>query len=243
MNKKLAKAILNEVKNGGFLTGDLPENKHELTTLAQEWVEAAQAEFEKGMKNDTVLAIIHLAEQLEQGTNTAVADKEGEEPGPALAVAETHLSTLDKIVSRENLPVPKELDDAPEPMPVDLTEVADKKIRFLASAFNAYLNRARWKHAIATSDLANAQHLRDHEYRKAYKRVYTEMIDSGTRPTKEAVDSFVQEDPTVIEWNKEVSNHQNNVAAFKALIDIYSSNVDRLSRESTIRHNEWERHR
>ena len=153
------------------------------------------------------------------------------------------MDETDMLAFKNKLPIPQEFDDEPSVMPRDLTEVGDKQIRRLSSEYQAYLNRARWLQAIALSDLANSEHLFNHEYRRAYKEFRSKMMANGERPTKDAVDSFAQEDKQVLVMSDNVRKHENEVTAYTALVKIYEGNVDRLSREATLRQYEWERSR
>ncbi len=238
MDEKLAIAIINEVKNAGFETRPIPYDAQETIELAEYWIEDAERGREQGVKHPALFAILELAEQAKMEDTYPRRSSGGLSESD-----EREVDAFYEKIASENLPVPEELQDAPEPMPSDLSAVADKKIRFLSGHYNAYLNRARWKLAIATSDLANASHLRDAEYKKSYRHYHGEITQRGDRATKDLVDSFVSEDPKIVEWDGRLLEHQNQVTMYKTLVDIYSSNVDRLSREWTMRQNEWERSR
>jgi len=142
----------------------------------------------------------------------------------------------------EGLPIPKPTEEAvPYDMPTDLTDLGDKELRRLHSAFNAYLGRARWLLAIATSNLANATHVRDEEYRMGYKEAYGLAERAGTRLTKDSLDNMAKDYGPYKDWNDKVLKHSNEVTQWRALADIYSGNVDRLSREWTMRTEQYER--
>ncbi len=241
MDVKIAKSVLNELKEGGFIS-DTPYFSDEQTvSLAQEWYEEAKKETDKGGKHPTVLAIVNLVEGQLDG-NTASADKEVEDSDRKLAVVEdSSVHEVERLVSSHNLPVPQDFDDDPEPMPRDLDDAGDKQLRHLSGVYNAYLGRASWLLAIAQADLANATHLRDSSLRKAFKEVHAELTQKDQRPTKDIVTSLAEEKAEVVAWNDEVKKHSSHVIGYKALVDIYKGNVDRLSREATMRQWEWER--
>lgn len=252
MDWQIATAIINEAKAGGFESKPLPEYDDQRITMAQGWVDSAKEEYIKGGKHPTVIAILTLAGQLKQG-NTAVADKTVEEPDLELTVADTYprrssggLSESDEREADaflERLPIPPEIEREPTPMPSDIHSLGDFDVRRLMGEYNAYLGRAKWLLANAQTDLANATHLRDSALRKAFKTVHEELVKKEQRPTKDVVTSFAEEDEKVIEWNEKIREHQNHVTSLKALVEIYGGNVDRLSREATLRQYEWERSR
>ena len=219
--RELALAVIKEAQRGGFERFDPPENKEGLFLRAQEWVEEAKKEYKSGGKPPTVLAILSLVEgQLEHG-NTAVADKSVEEPDHALtAVENTYprrssggLSESDErevnAFLEHNLPIPREIDHEPSVMPSDITELGDKQVRKLSSEYNAYLARAKWLLALATTSLANSTHLRDAAYRKAFKDSHMVISIKGDRPTKDLVDSMANEDTNVKNWNEAVQKHSD----------------------------------
>lgn len=263
---ELADAVLKECQSGGFLSGPLPMTNHATIELAQSWYEEAKKEAEKGVKHSTVLAIVNLVEgQLQEQGNIAIADNEVEESNPGLAAVPMESTyprrssgglsesdereidnfphELEALVVAHHLPVPSEFDGEPSPMPREIDDVGDKQLRRLSGEYNSYLGRAKWLLAVATSDLANAIHLRDRALRKAFKEVHEELVAKDQRPTKDVVTSFAEERDEVVSWNERVKGHQNHVTAYKALVEIYGGNVERLSREATLRQYEWERGR
>lgn len=253
--RELATAVLNEAKVGGFLNVPLPEDNQEFLALAQDWYEEARKEAEKGVKHPTVLAIVSLVEGQLDG-NTASADKEVEDSNRSLAavektyprrssggLSESDEREIENFIKSQHLPVPEEFVGEPSIMPRDLDDVGDKQLRRLSGEFNSYLGRVNWLLAVATSDLANASHLRDRALRKAFKEVHEDLVKKDQRPTKDIVTSLAEEKLEVIEWNEAVKEHQNHVTAYKALADIYKGNLDRISREATMRQWEWERGR
>lgn len=252
--RELGTAVIKLAQEGGFETLPLPESDIDIFIRAEEWHEEAKKEYVRGVKHPAILAILNTVNtQLEHG-NTAVADKKGEEPDHAqTAVADTYprrssggLSESDEREAESylgNLPVPNEVQKDATPMPADLSEIGDKQVRRLSSEYNSYLGRAKWVLSKETNDLANATHLRDSAYRKAYKYHHTAISLKGERPTKDIIDAFAQEDENYKQWDARVKLHQERVVSLKALVEIYGGNVERLSREATLRQYEWERSR
>ncbi len=144
----------------------------------------------------------------------------------------------------EGLPIPQAVESAySQEMPVDLTELGDKAVRRLYSAFGSYLSRARWRLAIANSNLANANHLRDEVYRTEYIRVKREAISNEEKLTIEDLQNLSKETEDYKDLSKRITDHTSEATNWKALVEIYGGNVDRLSREWTMRTEQYERER
>lgn len=148
------------------------------------------------------------------------------------------------LAHKEGLPIPKTVEEAvPYDMPTDLTDLGDKELRRLYSAFNAYSGRARWLLAIAQSNLSNATHLRDEAYRTEY---ISELIGSQIREEKLSqgtLENLAKNSQQYKNWDENVRKHEKEVTQWRALVDIYSKNVDILSREWTMRTEQYERER
>jgi hypothetical protein len=139
--------------------------------------------------------------------------------------------------------LPMDIDSPFVEMPRDLTELNDLKIRKLYSEYGTLLNRVRWLLATATADLNNATHLRDDAFRKAY--TVMEKIDSETGKPKTVNQLELEAKTTIsyLHYNEDVVTHTNKSIAWKALAEIYESNVNRLSRDMTFRQLDWEKSR
>lgn len=231
MDKQLAMAILQEAKRGGFLDEDIPEQEDELIKEGKYWVDQAEKAYEAGMRQDTILAILNLAEIL-----PPLSEVQNEEPEEAT-------DSKRAFSAHQGLPIPKDFDDNLVEMPRDIHELTDRDVRRLSGHYNAYLSRAKWLLALYTSDLANATHLRDHAYRVAFRAAVGVDNITGKNKVKDILDAEAREDKEFSRLEEEVLQHQDNVTKLKALVDIYSGNVDRLSREWTMRQDEYEKTR
>lgn len=271
MDSKTARAILSEVAAGGWLDRELPEDEKDLVELAEYFVgEARLAAEEDGMGNDEhILAIINLAQasppvlsapvgpdspegppgEIDSVTKTPITQEYEDKVTKEALVRETYPRRSSGGYSESDLrevhelPIPPATEEVTYDMPVDLTDVGDKAVRRLYIAFGGYLNRTRWLLALAESSLANATHLRDDEYRKAYLYEYREAKSVGEKPTQNVLELMAKESPNYIEWNEKVQQHAQEVSKLKALKDIYGGNVERLSREWTMRTEQYERER
>jgi hypothetical protein len=149
------------------------------------------------------------------------------------------------LMVKEHLPVPAHIEGDPDQMPRDLSNLVDKEIRRLSGEYNAYLTRATYLLGIESSDLANAEHLLEAARAKALRALdLTDPNGDGKKQKlAKVIDAELLADPDVIEWSNAVNKHQQQVIVLKSLKEIYSGNVDRLSREWTMRQNEWEKSR
>jgi hypothetical protein len=148
-------------------------------------------------------------------------------------------------IASENLPVPQHIEGDPDPMPRDLSELTDKEVRRLSGEYNAYLARVTYLLGINSSDLANAEHLLDAQRAKVLRGL--DLVDPNGDGKKQklmkVIESEILADEKVTKLMQEVSANQQNVIILKSLKEIYGGNVDRLSREWTMRQNEWEKSR
>jgi hypothetical protein len=232
LTKDHSLAVLRTAKEGGYLE-TIPDEDKEIIELAKFYVEQAEKEYKSSAKmrrDKTVKEILGIK-------SAAISDKSEKAWDQFAGYNEPE----NKI--EDNLPIPKNITKEPSEMPDDLTALSDREIRKLHGEYNAYLVRARWLLATTTTNLANYTHLRDDAYRKNYLKFSKELSESGERATKDLVDSFAKEDQTYLDYDKSVREAQDVLSQYKALVEIYSGNVDRLSREWTMRQNEWERAR
>jgi hypothetical protein len=158
-------------------------------------------------------------------------------------VVATERRQLDILAGHEGLPVPKDWEADPRDMPRDLTPLSDIEIRSLHGEYNAYLARARWLLVVEKADLRNASILRDEALRQATLQV--DRIDAETKKAKtiSLMEAEAMEDKTYKTYAGHASAHQVRVDAFTTLVEIYSGNVSTLSREWTMRQDEWNKSR
>jgi hypothetical protein len=226
MELVLARAILSEAKAGGFYDKEMPENESELLNDAEYYMDEAHKAYEIGMKNEAVVSIVALTEDIYKKNGSQVTPEQEER--------------LFDFVKAENLPVPPSfLGSSPE-MPRDITTIDDLKVRRLYSEFNAFLNRTKWLLSVEQSDMANAIYLRDEAYRKALKNI-DKIDDNGKTKIKDVLDAECKDDKDYQIWDKLAHEHNLRSITLKALSEIYAGNIDRISREMTFRKDEWEK--
>jgi len=245
MDIQTARAILSEVAAGNWLDKDIPEGESDVIDLAQYYVEEAQLAIKEGMDNDHLHAIINLS-KLSPPVLSELAESpniEGSPPGE-ITQYDTGYQTIDMFdKDYDGLPIPRAIPEDALEMPTDLTEVGDKAVRRLYSAFNSYLGRARWKLALSLSNQANATHLRDESYRVAFLKAFKASKAEGEKLSQAVLEQFAQETEDYKNWSEKVREHTDEVTSWRALVDIYGGNVDRLSREWTMRTEQYERER
>jgi hypothetical protein len=143
----------------------------------------------------------------------------------------------------EKLPVPRDPDFDYDHLPADFTELTDHQIRRYSSHNQHFLNRARYLLSQVVNHHASATYLRDDAYRKSYRETYEHLDSTIGKPTKDLVDSYAREDDLVKKFESDARQAQADITSLKALVEVYSGNVERLSREWTMRQNEWEKNR
>lgn len=267
MDAKTARAILAEAAEGGWLTESMPEDEQELINLGQYYADEASAWVEEGNPADRhITAIIGLSQSVSPPvlSESAVHNHDGDPPGESIDydygvsqdVAKTYPRRSSGGYSEsdlreednsefifDGLPLPRSIPEAPVEMPTDLTDLGDKAVRRLYSAFNSYHSRARWNLAQSVNQLNSATHLRDEALRNSVLVELRRARTQGEKPSQATLENLGKEDETYKEWSDRVDHHSEEVSNWQALRDIFKSNVDTLSREWTMRTEQYERER
>jgi len=262
MNIDTAYAILNEAKAGDFFTGAIPEKKGEVLNEAIYYAEEAQLAYDAGWgkNNDHIAAIVALAqltterqtassspeeEHLPSGSDVGSSNERQhlgrEQPDRNGGGSNTPSTSLDRLALENHMVLPMDIDSPFIDMPRDLTDLTDLRIRKLFSEYGTLLNRARWLLATSTADLNDATHLRDDAFRKAYTVIEKVDSETGKPKTVNQLELEAKTNPTYTQYNEDVVTNTNKTIAWKALVDIYESNVSRLSRDMTFRQLDWEK--
>lgn len=259
MDAKTALAIINEYKNGGFEDEvGIPENEEELIARGEYIYEEAKKAFEAGERDNSIQLIIFigdspiperdekLKESYPRRSNGGLSESDERETagrfGEKLRKGET-IVVPSELAESENLPVPQHIEGDADPMPRDLTAIDDKKVRKLSGEYNAYLSRVTYLLGVELGDLKRAEHLLDAARASALRAA--KVTDAKTDKPKLAkvIEAEILADNEVSYLTKQVSQHEATVDMLKALQSIYSGNVSLLSREWTMRQNEWEKGR
>jgi len=145
------------------------------------------------------------------------------------------------VIANEKLPIPSQIEGEPHEMPLDITSADDRLIRRLHGEYGAFVARTTWLLAQAGSDFSNAVHLAAEARRDALRKV--SKIDDETGKAKLAmhIQAELDDDPEVKKWASKVQSHERDMEELKALKEIYSGYVTRLSREMSMRNDEFSR--
>jgi hypothetical protein len=212
-------AILKAAQAGGYLDA-IPENDEDVISEANFYLAEARKSYENGMKGDkTIKEIVNLGKKLGEQTVD-------------------NLFGTDEAQLYRGLPVPPDIHAEPVPMPFDLSELSPKEIMKLHAQYNAYLGRARWMYTVVSNKLSGVVHLRDAEYRRAYKDITEKARKNDEKPTKDYIDSLARQDDAYVDYDNKARLHNEDALSYKALVEIYSGNVDTLSRHWTMRQDE-----
>jgi hypothetical protein len=222
MNVETAKKILAVAQGGGYFDGPIPDNEEELLAEGEFFYNHALTAKESGVNDPVVLEIISLG---------APKATDG-------YVAETIPSSL---LGPGKLPIPPQIEGEVPVMPFDLSNATDKQIRSLASQYNACLSRVIWQLSETLSEEQNLKHLRDAIYRSIFLKISTEARASGEKILRDELDFMAKENEEFKALDEQVRGVEKNVRDYKALKEIYQGNIDRLSREATLRDDEYKR--
>mgnify|MGYP001575938150 CR=1 FL=1 len=126
-------------------------------------------------------------------------------------------------------------------MPRDISALGDKEVRRLASEFNACLGRTIWLLSQALDEELGLKHLRDDAYQRAFLAEAEDAEKEGIKSTKDDKDAAARQNAEYKELDARVREAEKIVRKYKALKEIYQGNIDRLSREATLRDDEYKR--
>lgn len=141
--------------------------------------------------------------------------------------------------TRENLPIPAEIQGEPVEMPIELAAESDGAIRRLHGVYAAYAARVDYLTAVESQHLHHAKIVLQHEMDRA-RRAVPKLID-GTDKAKLSADieAEVRDDEGVVAWQQKVDNLESSLIELKALAAIYARNIGVLSREWSMRTDEF----
>lgn len=248
MGRETAVEILNEYNSmEDYEPIPIPDDDEELIKAANGIGEAAHQLFEGGNREAQVQAIIWLYDSAlpEERKDLPRKSSGGFSEGDLREPEKFEVNEVNavQLVSKENLPAPRHIESDPDPMPRDLSKVTDRDIRKLSGEYNAYLARTNYLLGIEQSDLMNAEHLLEAERARVLREMDTMDADGKKQKLAKVIEAEILADSEVVRLTGYVNQHAQRVVVLKSLKEIYSGNVDRLSREWTMRQNEWEKSR
>ena len=170
-------------------------------------------------RDATVKKILKIVEEAQPDDGYVPEDEEPSEP----------LADTDSVRTTEH--------EAPD-LPYDITKLKDIEVRRLSSRFQVHLNEVVRELATVATQVLRAKQLREAEYRKAYVAEANAAREAGTKLTNALLEMAATQSPAVQEKDNEVFELEVRERDLKALRDIYKGNVDRLSRDLTMRADE-----
>jgi hypothetical protein len=231
-----ALSIINDAKSDGYWEDPVPESPDEQVKVATYLYEEAKKAFEAGVRDNAVQKIIFTGDSAMKAQT--VEDTLPRRSSGGISESDERETDSVDIAVRENLPIPAPIESEPDPMPVDLSTTTDRDIRRLSGEYNAYHGRVTYLLSVEQAMLISANHLLNAERARA-----TRETPKTKDKLAKTIEAEVAADPAVKEMADKVAEHEKQIAVLKGLKEIYSGNVSVLSREWTMRQNEWEKGR
>lgn len=176
------------------------------------------------------------------GAGTSEADAKpdsGADEGRDLTY-ESLLADLEEKIDKERLHVPQELPEERADLPFDLNELSDAKLRSLHQAFSAYAYRATHLLMIQEAYSRRCKEAAD-ELARELLLATAKYDDQGKQKTIPVLEAEVESDEAVVRWRKRQRKHELFAHSLRTERDSYSRVVEVLSRQETMRQNEYER--
>jgi hypothetical protein len=258
-------AIIVAAKEHGIIAFEMPDGAEARAKLAGELILKAQRARNKGPAVTAVLTLAEIEVDVEEApagdatvdpgdapdepVEEAPADPEpaaeASEPSSSSGIfgdagpggrqaAELHEFARARL-KKERLPPPAEVDGDTTPLPNDPTKLSDGAIRQLYWERHVLHSRAVWLVSTETVDWAAAHRVREGKVAKIVKGLEIDARAAKLDRTKTSMVNEAYEDAEVQEWDKRYRAHEAVLDQWKALRDIYASDVEVLSREMTMR--------
>lgn len=226
MNPEVQRAlsILNEAKNQGIISQEIPNDDSTKVVLADTIVSEAQKAHDKGQKSDKIMRILFAAE-------VTFEDKDKD------------TVRFEQLLGQElegGIPIPDDIEGDPPNIPIDIPSLSTKEQRFLHGAFNAVSARVGWLYAQEEAAQKAAKIVADeHEERyiiHADRKDYGGKAKAAALLKAEARDN----DPQLVKWRDEEKKHEIAAGKYYRLLEIYNNCCDRISRQWTMAQDEKE---
>lgn len=166
------------------------------------------------------------------------ARKRGIIPTPVPDVIVEATQVVNSLM-REGLPIPGELEGEPPVLPRDLTQVGDTEFRRLHSEFSAAYSRANFLATLAQADDYGTKQLMDKTYAKA-------LLQAGAgdhKKTVPVIESEAKNSPEFLEVLDQYTKAHIQWKILREYAEGLQDTCDRLSREWSMRQDEWEKTR
>lgn len=235
MNEELVNAIINEFKAGGY---DVPENITEPAAQAEWIIEAAESAMVDGVRNDTVRRIVSMVESAGEGETT----KEEVPRQEAASQEPPEAPKKQRAFPFPGFPAPEAVEDTDVPiMPRDLSSLNDTSLRKLHSEWNAVLVYAIYAVGVKAGEVVAAKQAYELYLKRAINSIPKTDGVTGKAKFAGQIDAEAHEVENVARWKAKLDEGQHDLDIMKALRDGYQANLDRISREWTMRQGQWEK--
>ena len=151
------------------------------------------------------------------------------------------IADVEAELGEQRLHVPPPLPPGEQPdLPFDLTTLSDKELQQFHGYFTAYVYRTN--HLLMREE-AKARKCKDAAEELARDLlVAAEKYDEHDKAkTMTILEAEVESDPEVIKWRKRQRKHDTFATSYRSERDSYLRVVEALSRQESMRQNEWER--
>jgi hypothetical protein len=229
-----ATAVINIAAKHGLFEGVMPEEANERAALAEHIAKKAYTARDKGNAGDAVTEILYT---WEVELRNAVNDNNGKDKTPEERKYEAALTEFTK----ENLPVPPEIEGDPPLLPLDFSNESPKTVRYLHSAFNACAARVGYLLAIEEAGEKSAKQIADEIFNKWLIAAERKDEQTGRPKTKEVLHAeALDADDNLGKWRGRQSDHSIKAGKLKSLFDYYNDSAERLNKEAIMRQMERE---
>jgi hypothetical protein len=241
LDERTATAVINEAKSHGVVDYDMPEDTDERIKKAEKLVKLARRAFDMNERGDHVTAILFTADVDAGAPKVAYAQpKESDDPDE---------DEYNRLVTEEvegALPLPPHVaGDVPE-LPLDLTSLSDRALQKFHGIYTACAARTNWLYAIDEAGRDAAKFIAD-RYENQYITSLTrdERKDVGGKPKTTALlkAEAAESNSAIVKWRKRQHEHSVSANKNKRLLEIYTTYVESLSRQGTLRQQEQGGHK
>lgn len=175
----------------------------------------------------------------EPGVSTAndvTMPEEGGDHVPILTAHEERALALAEV-EKARLPIPGDIEEPPE-FPEDIAGLDDGTLWTLHSKFNACLASATWKLGMVLVDERAFKHIADSKAREVRASLDHTNPATGKPKGRELLEKEAEDSEEVQVWRDKQYQAELRAIPLRRLVDIYSSQVEVLSRQWTFRERE-----
>lgn len=153
------------------------------------------------------------------------------------------IKDVEDQLERERLHIPAPLPPGDQPeVPFDLNELTDKQLRSLHGAFGAYAYRTGY---LLMKEEGKARRCKERadDLHRNFLAVIEKQDEHGKQKVIAVLEAEIESLPEVIKWRKRQRMYELQAHSLRAQRDGYLKEGEILSRQETMRHNDWERGR